>query len=146
MALDSDIHNNAQRFVLLAATTITTAVTGVTTSPILKLAGMAYLIVQAVLVYGSSGTTVKAWVQTSVDGVKWADIINFPFTTSSSTQLGIASLYSSTLTAPVIPTDGTAADNTVTNGVLGNQLRVKYTTTGTYGGSTTLAITGIAKS
>lgn len=146
MALDSEIHNNAQRFVLLATTTITTASAANVTTPVTKLAGMAYLLVQAVLVYGSGGTTVKVWVQTSLDGVKWADIINFPFTTASSTQLGVASLYSSALTAPVVTTDGTSADNTVTNGVLGNQVRLKYTTTGTYGGSTTLTVMGIGKS
>lgn len=146
MAMDSDVHNNAQRFVILATTTITTAVTGVVTTPITKFAGMAYLLVQAVFVYGSGGTTAKVWVQTSIDGTKWADIINFPFTTSSSTQFGVASLYSSALTAPVVITDGTSADNTVTNGVLGNQIRVKYTTTGTYGGSTNLSIIGIVKS
>ena len=125
MALDSEVHNNAQRFVLLAPTIITAAAAGVVTLPITKLAGMTYLLVQSVFVYGSGGTTFKVWVQTSMDGgTKWADIMNFPFLTASSTQLAYVSLFSNTIAAPLVPTDGTSADNTIQNGVLGTWLRL----------------------
>jgi len=40
-------------------------------------------------------------------------------------------------------TDGTQAVNTVTAGMFGSWWRVKYITTGTYGGNTTLRVDAI---
>lgn len=41
--------------------------------------------------------------------------------------------------------DGTLADNSILDGALGDRLRVKYSTTGTYGDSSSIKIDAIAK-
>lgn len=136
----------AQSLILLPATTIGAAVTAVTT-PVtaLGLTGMTYLALQAAFLYGAGGTTVKAYVQTSLDGgVTWVDVACFAFALAAATRLHGVHIY----TAPgvnVTPTDGALADNTVLNGYLGDRLRVKYVTTGTYTGATSLAITAVTK-
>jgi hypothetical protein len=45
----------------------------------------------------------------------------------------------------VAATDGTSADNATVNGVLGDRVRVKYITTGTYSGATSIAVYAVAK-
>jgi len=130
---------------LLAPTTITTAVTGTTTTPETVMAGMKYLCVEAQFTYGSSGTTAKVWVQTSLDGgVTWIDVMNFAFTTASASKVS-AVVTSTALAAGATPTDGTLADNTIVSGLLGDRVRLKYTTTGTYAGGTSLRVDGVAK-
>jgi hypothetical protein len=146
MALGGGQRQSGSRLTLLAATTIGAAVTGVTTTPAKALAGMNYLGVEAIFLYGAGGTTVKAWVQTSFDnGVTWVDVINFPFTTAAASKTAAVSSSVTAGTAPVAVTDGTAADSAIVNGVLGNQVRVKYTSTGTYTGLTSLAIYAVVK-
>jgi hypothetical protein len=49
------------------------------------------------------------------------------------------------VTSIATPTDGTLADNTAVNGLLGSNLRVKLTTTGTYAGETSLVITALVR-
>lgn len=136
---------NGRDILLLPATTITTAVTGVSTGAVGAAAGttvgngVRYLAAYAVFVYGSGGTTAKAWVQTSFDdGVTWFDIINFAFATASlskvaAVNIGLAATHAT-------PTDAALADNTINNGLIGDRIRLKYTTTGTYAGGTTLKI------
>lgn len=123
---------------MLATTTITTAVTA-SLSGTTNIRNARALLLQAVFTYGSGGTTTKAWVQTSLDGGStWFDIASFAFTTASATR--VYSLDTTAVTTIYTPTDATLADNTVKNGLLGDKYRVKYTTTGTYAGDTTLAI------
>jgi hypothetical protein len=101
------------------------------------------LLLDAVFTYDSGGTTVDAYVQTTADGgTTWYDIANFHFTTSSvhaafnlRGDLGVT-------TQNTTYTDGSLTANTVLNGLLGDQLRVKYKSTGTYGGASTLVING----
>lgn len=146
MAIRGNQHISGQRFVLLAATTIAAAVGPIATTPVLLLTGMNYLGVQGTFLYGAGGTTVKAWIQTSFDGGStWVDIINLPFTTAASRVTAAVSTGVTAGTAPVAATDGTAADSAIVNGVLGDRVRVKYVTTGTYTGATSLAIHGVAK-
>lgn len=103
------------------------------------LAGGKHLFVQAKFVYGSGGTTVKAWVQTSLDkGVFWFDIVNFAFTTANLNK--VAAVNGLLAAIHATPTDAALADNTVNNGLLGDRIRVKLTTTGVYAGNTTLQI------
>jgi hypothetical protein len=103
------------------------------------------LTVEAVFLYGSGGTTVKAWVQTSLDnGVTWVDIMNFAFTTAAASKVSKTSL-SAVLAAGVTPTDGTMADNTILDGLLGDRVRVKWTSTGTYAGATSLKVTAVLR-
>jgi hypothetical protein len=44
------------------------------------------------------------------------------------------------VTTQYTPTDGALAANTAKDGVLGTQYRVKYSSTGTYAGNTTLNV------
>jgi hypothetical protein len=126
----------------LAAITITTAVTAQTTTPLQvgrgPLVGMS---IQIRFVYGSGGTTVAAWVQTSLDGgATWADVAApAAITTASLTSVFNVSAQTPALT-PITITDGALAAGTAKDGMLGPLWRVKYTTTGTYAGSTQLLV------
>ena len=48
------------------------------------------------------------------------------------------------IVASITPTDGAMTANTALSGVFGNQFRIKYQTTGTFAGGTTLRIDAIA--
>ncbi len=93
----------------------------------------------------SAATSAKAYVQTSIDGgVTWCDIMCFAHTTASANR--IANLSSKTaLTTPFAMTDGTLADSTGKDGLIGNLIRVKYVTVGTYGAGTTMKIYMVPK-
>jgi len=104
------------------------------------------LLLQANFTYGSGGTTADAWVQTSLDsGATWIDIANFHFTTASLRYLFNLSALTP-VTTEYAATDGTLAANTAKDGIIGPFLRVKYVTTGTYAGSTTLRIDATTRS
>ena len=95
---------------------------------------------QAIFTYGSSGTSTKAYLQTSLDGgVTWVDIASWAFTTSSSTKIYNLSARTPK-TTQVTPTDGSLTDNTAVDGLIGDRIRTKYVTTGTYADSTSLKI------
>lgn len=94
----------------------------------------------AKFLYGSAGTTTKAYVQTSLDGgATWVDIACFAFTTAAASKL--SSVKNNIATAAgATPTDGTLTDNTILDGVLGDRTRVKYIVAGTYTGATSLTV------
>jgi hypothetical protein len=90
------------------------------------------VIVQASFTYGSGGTSLKAWLQTSLDfGVTWCDIYCFSVTQTSAVNIINLSALTA-VTTPYVVTDGTLAANTVKDGILGPMFRVKTTSTGTY--------------
>lgn len=130
---------------LLAPATIGAAAAGVLSTPVTDLAAMESVAVECVFTYGSGGTSVTAYVQTSLTGgLTWFDIMAFQFTTAtarrlSSVRSGIA------LAANVTPGDAALTVNTILDGVLGDRLRIKYTSVGTYGGATSLAIYAVTK-
>lgn len=130
---------------VLIDTPIAGAVTGVISGPFgIKLGNNAGLILHATFLYGSGGTTAKAWVQTSFDGgVTWVDIATFAFLLAAKTRMGV--LTTVAVTTLATPTDGSLADDTVVNGFLGHMYRVKLTTTGTYAGATSLKIVAMPK-
>lgn len=136
-------------FLLLPKTTISTAVSATVTIPVAGkqtgLAGARTAIAQAKFLYGSGGTTVDAYIQTSLDrGVTWVDIMNFNFTTAAATK--ISKVDSATaLTAVTVPSDGALTSNTIKDGLLGDQFRLKWVTTGTYAGATSLQVDLIIK-
>lgn len=133
------------RITLLPLLAITTALGATGASPSIGLVGTKYLIAQAKFVYGSGGTTVNAYVQTSLDGgVTWIDIMNFSFTTATATKVS-AVVMTTALAAVVTPGDGALTANTILSGLLGDRFRVKYVTTGTYAGGTTLQMDVVAK-
>ena len=118
-------------FYSLSERAITTAISEAQT-PILNLDGMTAVTVQARLVMGTGGTSAKAFVQTSLDqGNTWIDIACFAFTTTGAVKVMNASGLTPR-TTPITPTDGALSDDTVLDGVLGDRLRVKVVTTGTY--------------
>jgi hypothetical protein len=127
--------------------TLAAAVTGTTPDGAITVPGggrVESLTLHATFAYGSGGTTAKAWVQTSLDGgVSWIDIANFAFATTAAKRA--YHLTAVAVTSIATPTDGTLADNTAVNGLLGDQFRVKLTTTGTYAGASSLTIHAIPK-
>lgn len=125
--------------------TITTAQTASVKTSVAGLARAKSLAIQFNFTYGSSGTTVEAWVQTSFDaGATWIDIADYAGTTSSARKC--YNLTSNTaVTTIYTATDGTLSSNTAKDGLIGDQLRVKFTSTGTYAGTTTFAVHVIAK-
>lgn len=128
----------------LLSATITTAVTASVTGPVLMgLDNYGAVALHCNFTYGSSGTNAKFWVQSSLDGgTTWHDVACFAATTA--TKVRIYNLSNRTpVTSIATPTDGTAADDTSVDGILGDRLRVKYTTTGTYAGSTTVVISAV---
>jgi hypothetical protein len=124
--------------------TLTTAVNPAAVTPVLQFqsqAGQAptRLTCQFSFVYGSGGTTADAYLQTSLDGGStWVDVANFHVLTTSLTS--IANFSAATVVALFSPTDGSIAANTVKDGVIGDRLRVKYKSAGTYAASTTLRV------
>ncbi len=111
---------------------LTTALNAVAFTPIKNLEGILAVAVEARFFYGSGGTSLKAYVQTTLDdGATWIDIASFAFTTSSATRVINLSALTPKTTA-VTPTDGALADDTAIDGILGSALRVKLTSTGTY--------------
>jgi hypothetical protein len=105
----------------------------------LGLAGMLAMAAQLRLQYGSGGTTVRAYIQTSLDqGVTPIDIACVLFGTSGEAAvLNFSAL--TPRTAQYQPTDGALADDTAVDGILGDRFRLKVVSTGTYAGSTILS-------
>lgn len=133
---------------LLATKAITAALTGYVTEPhMLGLVGadrVHYLAVEAKFVYGAGGTDCKVWVQTSLDGgITWIDIMCFAFLLATASKVSAVNTQIA-LAAGVTPTDGTLGDNTILNGLLGDRVRLKITTTGVYAG-TTLTVAAVAR-
>lgn len=130
---------------LLAPATIGAAAAGVLSTPVTDLAAMEFVTLQATFAYGAGGTTVKAWAQTSFDqGATWVDIASFAFTTAAAKK--ISSVRATTVVAAAyVGTDATLADDTIKDGLLGDRLRVKFTSTGTYTGATSLAVYAVVK-
>lgn len=122
--------------------TITTAITAVAQAVFPIGASIKSLMFQANFIYGSGGTSADVWIQTSLDGgTTWIDIANFRFTTSSLRKLSaVVANPATAFTANTTASDGALTANTVLNGMIGDRIRCKVTTVGTYGGGTTLAV------
>lgn len=118
---------------------VTVTTEGTTTETAIEnLEGLEGASLQVYFIYGSGGTTCKVYVQTSLDqGTTWVDVACFAFTTATARK---AANLSSTTVGVSTATDGTLADNTVLNGVLGDRLRAKVVSTGTYADNTLVSI------
>lgn len=137
---------DGQRRTLLEPLTISTALAATATTPLTDLAGMSYLTAEAKFLYGSGGTTVNAYVQTSLDkGLTWVDIMNFSFTTAAASKISSVTTLIAPASQGLTPGDGALASNTIIQGVLGDRIRLKYITTGTYAGATSLAVYCVIK-
>ena len=104
------------------------------------LEGMERLTLLLSFAYGSGGTSGVVYLQTSLDqaneggvaGGTWIDIAAMSFTTSSKSRV-----YNFSARTPVTafaPADGTLTSDTQIDGVLGDRLRLKIVTLGTYAG------------
>jgi hypothetical protein len=133
------------QIVLLPATVITVAVAGVIDGPrAVDLEKARGVILQGDFVYGSGGTTLKAWVQSTIDGINWYDIACFAFTTANKRRM-FNLIARTPVTAIATPGDAALADDTAVDGILGHSLRVKYTSTGTYAGGSTLTVAAVTR-
>lgn len=145
MSQSAVLHESGQRIILLAPTTIGAAVAATATTAVLNLSGSKYLAFESVFLYGAGGTTVDAYLQTSLDGgLSWIDIANHNFTTAAASKVSAVSVTVA-LAAGITPTDGSLASNTILNGLLGGRIRLKWVTVGTYTGATSLACYAIIK-
>ena len=104
-----------------------------------ELDGMSAVTAQIKLAYGSGGTSGNAFLQTSLDqSATWIDIASVTFTTAGKTVVLNFSGLTPRLTE-YTPTDGSLANDTAVDGILGDRLRLKVVTVGTYAGSTLLS-------
>lgn len=112
---------------------------------VVGLAGMLSATLQARLAYGSGGTTARLYFQTSLDGGTTAiDIACVLFGTAG--EMEVINLSGLTpKTTQIQPTDGGLADDTAIDGVLGDRLRCKVISTGTYAGQTVLSVRAVCR-
>jgi hypothetical protein len=110
--------------------TITTAGTFVG-QPCSGLDGIRSMSAQLSLAYGSGGTSIDAYLQTTLDGgATWIDIGEVSWTTSSG--VAVMNFHTDLAVVAFTPTDGAMTANTQKNGVLGNAFRLKLVVVGTY--------------
>jgi hypothetical protein len=94
---------------------------------------------QQLFTYGSGGTSVDVYVQTSFDGgTTWCDAFHFPQILLASRR-DVGAVTQAGLT-PAAATDATLAAATANAGMFGGWWRVKYVVVGTYAGGTTLRV------
>lgn len=140
----SAIKTAGRRLAMLASTTITAAATAATTA-ITGLAGVTYIIIQAALTYGSGGTTVDVYLQTSLDGgVTWIDIANLSFAKATASKVSAVNTTVA-LAAGTVPGDAALAANTIVNGLIGDRIRLKYVSVGVYADDTKLQVDAVVK-
>lgn len=91
------------------------------------------------LAYGSGGTTIRAYLQTSLDGGTTAMDIGCVLLATASEHAVMNFSALTPKTTAVTPTDGAMTDDTAVDGILGTLFRVKVVSAGTYASSTVLS-------
>lgn len=131
-------------FISLGNFTITTAGTQVGDA-VDGLEGMLAATLQGRFQWGSGGTNCKLYIQTSLDqGNTWMDIACIVFGVTG--EVDVVNLSALTpKTTQVTPSDGALSDDSVVDGVLGDRLRAKVVSTGTYAGSTLLSVSAMVR-
>ena len=85
------------------------------------------------------GTTCKVYVQTSLDdGVTWYDVACAAFT--NATAVKAFCIDGRAQVANATPLSGGLADNTAQHGLLGDRLRYRVTSTGTFGAGSKVSV------
>lgn len=113
--------------------------------PVANLQGITALSCQARFYYGSGGTQVNVYLQTSLDqGNSWFDISNIEFTTASGIEVVNLSGLNA-VTTPTAPVNLALLNNTSFNGPLGDRLQAVVVSTGTYGSNTLAAVNCVAR-
>jgi hypothetical protein len=134
----------ASNGVTLHTQSVTTAEAAQTSTAVAIPTNISNVVLQAVFTYGSGGTSADYYVQTTFDGgTSWVDIAQFSFTTASAKK--VFALTRTSITTSYAPLDGTMTANTCKDGLIGDQLRVKRTTVGTYA-ATTIVVTAFLAS
>jgi hypothetical protein len=99
---------------------------------LIGLDGMQSMLAEVSLSYDTGGTSIRAYLQTSVDGGASAvDIACKAFATVGATVAWNFSAMTPHLTQ-LVPTDGALADDTAIDGILGDRVRLKLVVVGTY--------------
>jgi hypothetical protein len=94
--------------------------------------------------YGSGGSTIKAYLQTSLDqGTTAIDIACIAMTTAN-LRKGF-NISADITTALLTFGDGVLSDDTYVDGILGDRFRTKLISTGTYGGSSLVSSRIVAR-
>lgn len=124
---------------LLSAHAITAAQTIATRGKVHRLPiETAGLTVEAIFVYAAAGTNVTAYIQTSFDNQEtWMDIMAFRFTTASLRRV-LSVRQETAITSAITPSDGALTVDTAVSGIIGQHVRARVVTTGTYTGTNTL--------
>lgn len=105
--------------------------------------GTASLGVLSKFVRAGGGTSTKVFLQTSLDGgTTWIDVAQHAFLTTTASK--VTGVKTAIARAVATPTDGTLADDTVLDGLIGDRVRVKYIVAGTYTGASTLSVVVVA--
>lgn len=135
------IFNLGDRAITVALTDVVitegVSVAGAGQAEIDQLDGMDGVSLQASFVYGSGGTTCIVTVQTSLDqGASWIDIARFDFATSNAKKIANISAASAVAPAVVSPL---GAEGKL-DGILGDRLRAKVTSTGTFAGNSSVSV------
>lgn len=101
--------------------------------------GVVALCAQLRLAYGAGGTTIRAYLQTSLDGgTTIIDVACVLFTTAS--EVAVFNFSAMTpKTSQITPTDAALADDSTIDGIVGDRYRIKTVSTGLYSGSTVLS-------
>lgn len=130
----------------LAEIQVTDAVTGQIIDAVTGLGQPQAVSLTAQFAYtADDATSLTAWVQTSIDGGQsWWDIACFTFGTASANKYQNCSGLTA-ISAAVALGDGTLATDTAINGLIGDRLRVKYTSIGTYGAGTRLTVNAFSR-
>ena len=106
--------------------------------------GTRTLSAQMAFVRAAGGTTCDVFLQTSLDGGStWIDIMQWAPTTTTLTRISVIKLDIA-FTANYTPLDGSLGDNSIKDGLLGDIVRAKIITTGTYTGASSVALTVVA--
>jgi hypothetical protein len=142
LAVNARVYNLGDASITTAVTNsvITSSVSaqGATIAYVDRLEGASAITLSANFTWGSGGTSLKVDVETSLNqGATWIPICRFAFTTSSAEKVANVSGMTPKTTA-VSPS--ALSDDACLDGVLGDRLRAKITTVGTYAGNTAISV------
>jgi hypothetical protein len=111
---------------------------GATQAYVDGLAGISAATIQVNFNYGSGGTTLDVFVETTLDqGSTWVQVAHATFATASAEKLFNVSGLTDKLTA-VAPS--TLSNDTALSGIFGDRWRAKMTSTGTYAGNSSVSV------
>lgn len=140
------VYNLGDRTITAALTdqvvTEGSAISGAAQSFVDRLYGMKSVSLWVEFDYGSGGATCIVVVQTSLNqGDDWIDIARFDFATADSKKH--ANISADPAAAPAAMA-ALGAEGKL-DGILGDRLRAKITSTGTYAGNTSVSVRAVAR-